>query len=164
MSEDIKWRGYYDFAAYQAEDPDELMEFYSLKPELTGIPVLLKIDDGGSYIRHDHPIWVYLKNGYNQFEDFLPISVCENPEFLIANPILKIDKDVIGKTFDFIKEYRKELIDIANEKLESIDFEDIIVEHKNKLNHGKEKQEQEIQGFENDRNLGRNNQGFPKSK
>ena len=59
---------------YVLSDSDELMEFMWLKPNVSGLHVDLFIDDGGSYIRHNHNLLLFFRNGYSKTDNiFIPV-------------------------------------------------------------------------------------------
>lgn len=74
---------------YHLLDPDELREFLWLKPQRTNLPVDIFVDDGRSYLRHEHPLLLFARNGYTtDCVEFIPISVSEIPATL--DPSLQI--------------------------------------------------------------------------
>lgn len=117
------WRGFYNFASYQAEDQLELMEYALLKPKFSGLNVALFVDDGGAYLRHDHPLWVYFRNGYTNSDNVLPISVdAFHPQVLVHEYTLTITEEDFRSIVDFIKQHASLLVDFANRKVSHIEF------------------------------------------
>ena len=122
----VSWRGYNNFKAYQEEVgyEEELYEFYRLSPNVTNVPVEIWFDDSQSYIRNNHPLWIYFRNG-NPTEtlEFIPVSVSNNPQILIQNPKIKISSNVIVRIKQFVQRFKKELILVANDKIKNYEFE-----------------------------------------
>jgi hypothetical protein len=117
------WRKSDDFKSYEKEDEDELMEFIFLSKERTGLPVDCYADDGGSFKRHNHPLWFYACNGYgNQTFDVLPISVSDKPQILLDNYQLKIADNDLTSIYQFIKANKKLLISLAFESIDNLYF------------------------------------------
>ena len=120
------WRGYDNFVDYQKEDDMEMMEYLKIWPEDSGIPIELWVDDGGSYIRHNHPLWLYFRNGKTMKDDFIPISINDNPQIMINNPKLKIDNVTLIKIKTFIRRNKVNIIKLAKGKILNTDFLDNI--------------------------------------
>ena len=118
----IKWRGYEDFSSYQAEDKYELIEFSLLRTKYSGLNIELFVDDGFSYIRHEHPLWVYFRNGYLKTDNVLPISIEKNPVVLLKEYQLNITPSDFQSIIWFIKENRDLLIAFSKAQLKHIDF------------------------------------------
>ena len=117
------WRGFYDFAAYQAEDELELMEYALVKPKFSGLNVELFADDGGAYIRHEYPLWIYFRNGYSKSDNVLPISIdATAPRVLVNEYKLNISDDDFNSIIDFVRQHASLLTDFANRKLSHIIF------------------------------------------
>lgn len=120
------WRGYDNFVDYQKEDDMEMMEYLKIWPEDSGIPIELWVDDGGSYIRHNHPLWLYFRNGKTMKDDFIPISINDNPQIMINKPKLKIDNVTLIKIKTFIRRNKVNIIKLAKGKILNTDFLDNI--------------------------------------
>lgn len=120
------WRGYDNFVDYQKEDDMEMMEYLKIWPEDSGIPIELWVDDGGSYIRHNHPLWLYFRNGKTMKDDFIPISINDNPQIMINNPKLNIDNVTLIKIKTFIRRNKVNIIKLAKGKILNTDFLDNI--------------------------------------
>ena len=61
-------------------DEEELLEYAWLKKENTGIDIDIFVDDGGSYKRYGHPLWIYARNGHTDNDPFFHIIVSNKPE------------------------------------------------------------------------------------
>lgn len=120
------WRGYDNFNEYQKEDDTEMMEYLRVWPDDSGISVDLWVDDGGSYIRHNHPLWLYFRNGKTIKDGFIPISINDNPQIMIRKPKLNIDKTTLIKIITFIRKNKKNIIKLAKGEIINTEFLDII--------------------------------------
>ena len=130
------WRGYANFDEYQKEDEMELMEFLKIWPDDSGIPVELWVDDGGSYIRHNHPLWLYFRNGKTIKDKFIPVSINDNPQIMVKNPKLNIDKTTFIKIITFIRRNKKNIIKLAKGQILNTDFLNNIKPVNTNLNEG----------------------------
>ena len=133
---ETSWRGYANFDEYQKEDEMELMEFLKIWPDDSGIPVELWVDDGGSYIRHDHPLWLYFRNGKTIKDKFIPVSINDNPQIMVKNPKLNIDKTTFIKIITFIRRNKKNIIKLAKGQILNTDFLNNIKPVNTNLNEG----------------------------
>ena len=89
---------------YVLSDSDELMEFMWLKPNVSGLRVDLFIDDGGSYIRHNHNLLLFFRNGYSKTDNvFIPVLITEHPYVLDDETDFKISYDDVFDILDFIQ-------------------------------------------------------------
>ena len=61
-------------------DDEELMEYTWLRKDNTGIDIDIFVDDGGSYKRYGHPLWVYVRNGYTDNDPFFHVIVSKTPK------------------------------------------------------------------------------------
>ena len=100
---------------YKLDDLEELNEFLWLRPNYTKIGVDIFVDDGGSYLRHDHELLLFVRNGYGrECNSFIPFSISEKPCVLDDEMIFNISYDVIFLIQDFIQANLSILIDLAN--------------------------------------------------
>ena len=103
--------------------PGDLMEYMWLRPKDTGLGVDIFIDDGGAYIRHDEPLLLWVRNGYDKsVGEFIPVSVSPDPQILNDTiPIRITDVDVqavrkyIVAKMDFLQA-------LADRKISQIEF------------------------------------------
>ena len=108
---------------YQMDSLDDLMEFMWLRPERTHLNVDIFVDDGGSYIRHNHCLLLFVRNGYERTCcEFIPFRVSESPVILDDAIELKISDDDVLKVRDFIVANIKKLEDLADRKISQIEF------------------------------------------
>lgn len=113
---------------------DELMEFLWLKPELTGLNVDIFVDDGHSYQRNQHRMFLLVRNGYDKsVMSFIPISISENPKILDRNSRLRVTYNDLFKVSRFIRENISIIRDLADSKITHIEFWNNIKPFKEKV-------------------------------
>ena len=120
--------------SYSLQDIEELMEYLYIKPSLSGLNVDLYVDDGGSYIRNEHCLLVFISNGINNKQSFIPISVERQPKILDKTIEIKLSMSELNKVFRFISKYRSLLSKLANDEINQITFINLL-----KTNNLKEK-------------------------
>lgn len=81
---------------------DDLSTYSLLRKIDTGLNVDILIDDGGAYEIHNHEIICFMRNGYNNEKDYIPISISKMPQILI-NKTLNVDIKDIQEVFYFIR-------------------------------------------------------------
>ena len=86
---------------YQASD--DLIEYYYLSQQKSGCPVDLYLDDSESYHTHQHPLWIYVCDGYGHDEFYFPVSVGPNPQIEIDGYVPDIPESDISRVFSFIR-------------------------------------------------------------
>lgn len=112
---------------YQLTCLDELMEFMWIKPEYSGLNVDIFIDDGGSYLRNNHKLLLFARNGYDiSVSDFIPITIS-------THPVILDERDEYGITYDdifaieyFIITNLDNLINLPNGDITQTEFFDRI--------------------------------------
>ncbi len=108
------WAGDYRFA--DTED----MEYVFLPHEHCDLNVDLLLDDGGAYVRWEHPMWALIRNGYSKrVSEFIAVSVEPQPKILNGTKEIKIKQEDFKAAVKFIGENHKIIRDIADEKTES---------------------------------------------
>lgn len=108
---------------YKLDSIDELMEFMWLRPKITQLNVDIFVDDGMSYIRHNHELLLFVRNGYDKsVNEFIPFSVSTNPIVLDDVMDFNIDYEDIFCVQDFILANLKSLQDLANKNINQISF------------------------------------------
>lgn len=81
------------------------------------------VDDGGSYIRHNHCLLLFARNGYERSDcEFIPFRVSESPVILDDVIELKISDDDVLKVRDFVVSNLKKLKDLADRKISQMEF------------------------------------------
>ena len=109
--------------SYQLDSLDELMEFMWVKPKFTNLNVDIFVDDGGSYLRHNHELLLFVRNGYNNtVNEFIPFSVSSNPIILDETIDYNISYDDIFNVQDFIVTNLEILIALANREIKQTMF------------------------------------------
>ena len=90
--------------SYRMEDTEEINEYMWLKPNLTNVGVDIFVDDGGAYLRHNHELLLFARNGYGRgTADFIPFSISNKPKVLDDDMDFNISYDVIFSIQDFIQ-------------------------------------------------------------
>lgn len=111
------------FENYNIDSVDEIMEYMWLKPNVTQLCVDIFVDDGGSYLRHNHELLLLVRNGYDKnVSEFIPFSVSYNPIVLDDTINFMISYDDIFKVQDFIVANVELLQALANRKIGQIAF------------------------------------------
>ena len=71
---------------YNLTSLDEIMEYMWLKPNVTGLNVDIFVDDGGSYLMHNHELLLFVRNGYTKNDNtFIPFLILKEPQILSAS-------------------------------------------------------------------------------
>lgn len=108
---------------YQLDSIDELMEFMWLRPQKTQLNVDIFVDDGMSYIRHEHELLLFVRNGYDKHvNEFIPFSVSQNPVVLDDEIDFNISYEDIFSVQDFILANLSLLKALANRNISQILF------------------------------------------
>lgn len=113
---------------YQLDSLEELMEYMWLRPDTTNIQVDIFVDDGGSYLRHEHELLLFVRNGYDtSVQEFIPFSVSQTPMILNENIVRHISAKDIADVLHFIVKNQKTLQALADRGISQIEFVDGIV-------------------------------------
>jgi len=120
------WRGFNNYKAYQAEDDIELFEYLCLDTIRTNLPMRIFVDDGYSYTRHEHPLWVYMCNGYSRQAPVVPISVSKTPCVLLPEYQLNVLEEDLQKVYAFIIENYDGIVRLANDEIDDTDFKETL--------------------------------------
>ena len=108
---------------YQLDSLDELMEYMWVRPKFTNLNVDIFVDDGGSYLRHNHELLLFVRNGYNNtINEFIPFSVSDNPIILDETIEYNISYDDIFDIQDFIVANVELLNALANREIKQTVF------------------------------------------
>lgn len=102
IKEQVNWEYYNDFGSYRKLNNDETFEYMRLHSYETGLNVNILLDDEASFEKRNHPLWLYIQNGYDDTNDILPISISKNPQLLVPIERVKINYDDIEKIKMFI--------------------------------------------------------------
>ena len=102
-----------------AQLEDDLIEYARLGKKYTGLNVEVYVDDGGAYMRHEHPLWIYVRDGYTNYDPVFHIEVSENPtapsNTNIHDSDLKAVLRFITQNVDLLKAF-------ANDKISHMHF------------------------------------------
>lgn len=98
---------------------DDLFEYAWLGKRYTGLDVDVFVDDGGAYKRYGHPLWVYVRDGYDENAPAFHIEVSETPKPPKVYNIRKIDMDA---TLTFISLNAELLKSFADGDIEHEEF------------------------------------------
>lgn len=89
---------------YRLNDLEELNEYLWLKPNLTNVGIDLFVDDGGSYLRQNHELLLFARNGYERdCVSFIPFSISNKPRVLDDDMDFNVSYDIIFLIQDFIQ-------------------------------------------------------------
>ena len=103
---------------YKLDSLDELMEYMWLRPSRTLLNVDIFVDDGLSYVRHNHSLLLFTRNGYTKDDtEFIPFSVTTNPTILDDIPDLHIRKNDVLEIKRFITDNIENLKALAEENV-----------------------------------------------
>ena len=114
-----KWLEDHDWWRYKNQDPMELYEYATLESSQTNLPIRCYVDEGLSYKRHRHPLWLYVTNGYNHTPSIIPFSICANPTTLFnsKDSNVRLSRQDINKVRQFIRLNLKNLIQLGEGKI-----------------------------------------------
>ena len=108
---------------YRLIDLDELMEYMWLKPEDTTLGYDIFIDDGEAYVRGQHPLLIFVRNGKDRIcAEFIPVSVSDTPIILDKSIKLKIGESELSEIINFIKVNLDLLREMAGGNMHPDDF------------------------------------------
>jgi len=103
-----------DMKPYQAENDMELFEYHLLERQQTHLPMRIYVDDGGAYLRHDHPLWLYMCNGYQTDSPVIPVNIREAPCIPLEHYDLHVSESHLEKVYIFIKDNYDQITDIIS--------------------------------------------------
>lgn len=112
---------YDDFEAF-LDETDGTMEYYYVSKEKSGLPVDIYVDDCSSYKRHNHPLWMYFCDGYSHNDKLIPISISANPTIVINDCDIDVPSVIFTSIRFFIQRNYRLLIDIADKRIDSVEF------------------------------------------
>ena len=108
---------------YQLDSLEELLEYMWLRPNETNLNVDIFVDDGGSYLRHEHELLLFVRNGYDtSVQEFIPISVSQTPMILNENIERNISAKDITEVLHFIVKNQEALQALADREISQIEF------------------------------------------
>lgn len=98
------WKHFYDYESYISENEDDTFGFLKLYPGETGLNISVYADDSGSYLKHNHPLWLYFENSKDgTFNKRLPISISYNPQLLVPENLVEISNHDLYMVENFIR-------------------------------------------------------------
>jgi hypothetical protein len=89
------------------------------------LPSNIYIDDNNSWIKlGDKNIVLFQVNNNEKsnWNNIIPMSIENEPKILVKNIEIKLNNSEIEKIRDFVKKHQKELIKLANGKMDHVDF------------------------------------------
>lgn len=101
---------------------DDLLEFCRLRPSDTGLSVEIFLDDGGAYKRNNHPLRVYMQNGYGNVASVLPIDVETSRPNTLPTPNIGISPADYQKVLEFISKNKDLIKQLADGQVDHLDF------------------------------------------
>ena len=108
---------------YNMTSVEEIMEYMWLKPKITNLKVDVFVDDGQSYLRHNHVPIVFARNGYDKsVNEFIPFLLSKKPIVLDDEMDFNISYDDIFDIQDFIVNNLNILNLLANRKISQTVF------------------------------------------
>lgn len=109
--------------SYTLTNPDELIGYMWLRPYETLLKYDIFVDDGGSYIRENHPLLIFVRNGIGrECGVFIPISVSNDPKILDTHMVIDISVEDLYEIKQFIIDNQKILFEFSNGKIMPDDF------------------------------------------
>lgn len=106
---------------------DELFGYSGISPEYTKQKNMVFLDDSNSYSSYNHPLYAFFQNGTNTNDELIPIKIIPNVELATNDFNLKITKEDLETIINFIRENKQNIIDLANEKIDIIEFLNTLV-------------------------------------
>lgn len=106
---------------YHLNDPEELLAYLWLKPNMTGINADIFVDDCGAFKMDNHPLLLFVKNGSSN-NGYIPVTISDNPKIIDSSIKITLSSEIIDSIFKFIIENKKLLIAFANERVGTLDF------------------------------------------
>lgn len=113
--------------------PLELAEYTRLLFNLTHIEANLYLDESKSFKRWHHPCWVILSTGDPYSDEWVAISVDQNPQILYLSEAnsskAPISDSILKQSKEFISKLAPILQDISEEKVDSMVIYDLLKSH-----------------------------------
>lgn len=105
---------------------DQLFEYAKLLPSQTGLKTIVYVDDGGAYIRNQHPLVILFRNGYSESAELMAILVSKSPTLYSSSGILGISTVDYSDILSFVSLNADLLQDFADEKVNHEYFYDAL--------------------------------------
>ena len=107
-------------------DLDEISDAICVHKWEYSLPVDIYLDCNKEYQLYKHPLCIFFRNGYNEENDYLPIYLNND---INRNYKLNIYREDYFKVILFVRKFKKQIADLANEKISYREFAHYI--HKN---------------------------------
>ncbi len=92
-------------------ESSELWGFIRLSPKTTSLPYDIYVDNGKSYVKRNHDLWLYVQVGGNK----IPVTISNAP--ILKKPLMMHGIN-LEPLYDFISANKNILIKLANEEIE----------------------------------------------
>lgn len=123
MKQDIPYEDMYTLT-----NTDELTEYMWLKPSITTLDYDIFVDDGEAYVRGNHPLLIFVRNGKNMsINEFIPISVSNNSQILDNNIVTTLSPEELYIIRSFIITNKELLETLSHGKLLPDEFVDKLI-------------------------------------
>ena len=120
---------------YRMSNIDELFGYTRLDKVRTGLNVTLFADSTRAYKMYNHIPLLFARNGYNEaIKEYIPFSIAPHSQILDQGIDLKINYSDVFTIQNFIRENFRGLRDLANEKIDDVDFLSSIRKVRSQLN------------------------------
>lgn len=113
-----QWKYYNDFKEYLSLNEDETFEYLPLPTKTTKLPFKILVDDEASFIKRNHPLWLYVENK----NKLIPISITHNPQIMINIKNTRISHKFIDEVKSFIRENYNALYDYGHGNIDMDTF------------------------------------------
>lgn len=101
---------------------DDMVEYSTIQPMYTGLNVDLFVDSGLAYKHNNHIPIVFVRDGYGKEENFMPISISQNPSLVTNNAPKIISREDLNSALIFIRSNYEGLLLLANDESSVSDF------------------------------------------
>lgn len=116
------WRRTHDWLDYVAENSEEIADFVMVEPSISGLGVAIYVDENMTYEEFEHPLWIYVDNGYARHCPKMAISVINTPLIMSREITYRIDEEVIEQVKEFIRNNCQLLKKLGNVEINYRDF------------------------------------------
>ena len=111
----------------------ELAEYTRLLYRHTNMKAIFYIDESKSFLRWNHPRWVILSTGDPYSDEWVAISVDQNPKILYHSESVSerslVSGLILKQSMEFISKFAPVLRDISEEKVDSMVIYDLLESH-----------------------------------
>ena len=130
-----RWKYYNNFDEYRRLNEDDTFEFLSIPTKTTGLHTTVLVDDEGSFVHFNHPLWLYVveKNATDDTK-LIPISISKNPQLLVSESYCSIPPHFINEVKLFIIKNFQALYEYGHGNIDMSTFYRLINQKKSQLN------------------------------